>query len=163
MADRIVDTSRSPIVRDGGIVSNSRTVPTYSGITNRDMSGRVIGEGDTSTPASLTQLQAISQSALQNAGKLIGVPWNPYTNQATAVSPTEPANTFYGTANPFLVLSDVFRNVFGSGGDVGQQKQVGQALVPVTSSGGSGSSSIILIVIVIGIAGFAYYYYKKQQ
>lgn len=160
MPVRTLDIIREPITRiAGGVIESSRTIPVYSGITGRDITGRMIGEGDTSTPATPAQLEAISRSALTNAGRFV----SPYANQATSVSPTEPQSTFYGVDNPFLVLSDVFRNIFGSGGDVGQQKQVGQALVPVTSTSGGGASNLILIVVIIGIVGFAYYYYKKRQ
>ena len=117
------------------------------------------------SPPSAEEIARINANILANAGKYIDVPWSPYRqgNQQATVAPTIPPGTFYGTDNPFTVLSDVFRNVFGSDGDVGQSKQTGQALVPVTSTSGGGSSSILLILIVLGVGGIAYYFYKKRQ
>jgi len=170
MPERTIASDRQPISRDSGatITGNGRSIPISTGIATRDVTGRRIAtEEEMRAYANMRaptedEIRAINARILANSGKYLAVPWNPYySNQPNTVAPSQPTGTFYGNADPFAVLSDVFRNVFGSGGDAGQQQQTGQALVPVTST--TGGSNWILIVVVIAIAGFAYYYYKKRQ
>lgn len=172
---RSIGTPRTPITRGGNIIQTSIDrnlfAPSTTGIgTGRDMSGRRVATAEeiatyrAQIPITQDAINRINQFIRDNAPKYIDVPrndiYNP-GNQATSTSPTTP-ETFYGTGDPFAVLSDVFRNVFGSSGDPGISKQTGQALVPVTSSSGGGNTFVIFIIIA-GIAGIAYYLYKRSQ
>ena len=159
------------IQSSGGISRGASTARAFNatGIT-RGSSGRGVATAEQTAaynaqiPPSQAAIDAINQAINQNIGSRVQVPWSPYlaANQATAVSPTVPSGTFYGTDNPFLVLSDVFRNILGNDGDSGQSTQTGQALVPVTSS--TGGSNILVLLLVVGIVGaIAYYFYKKRQ
>lgn len=155
--------NRTPITRDSGNINITR-VPTGNGIIPRDGAVRKIATAEEMAaynipPASSSQITGIVRGILDNAGQYIGIPYR-QGSDANVVSPSIP-NTFYGNQDPFSVLSDVFRNVFGSGGDIGQRTQTGQALVPVTST--RGSNSLVIILIVSGIGGMIYYFYKKRN
>lgn len=171
MPERTIGSDRPPISRDGGtIVGISRGTLSGVGIT-RGASGRQIATPEQTAaynaqvPPSQSAIDAINAMIRQNAPQYIAVPWNAAYNpgnQAGVVSPSVPQGTFYGTGNPFLVLSDVMRNLFGNDGDVGRQRDTGQALVPVTSTSG-GSNTLLILLFVVGIAGIGYYLYKKRQ
>lgn len=173
---RSIGTPRTAITRGdvSGTVGISRNLPPPASTpfgAGRDMSGRSVLSPEESAaaraqiPPTQAAIDEINTMIRQNVPKYIQVPWNPIYSpsaQATTTSPSEPAGTFYGTDNPFLVLSDVMRNLFGNSGDVSRDQQTGQALVPVTSTSGGGNTFVILIVIA-GIAGLAYYLYKRRS
>lgn len=145
----------------GNVADGSRSINgSRNPIQNRNVTGRTVTDVRDETVAPSQEYFAnINQMIAANIGKYISFPWS---NVQTSTTPSEPSGTFYGTDDPFLVLSDVFRNVFGGSGDVGQRTQTGQALVPVTSSSGSGNIGMLLLVLVaVGIGGW--YLYKKYK
>lgn len=172
--EREVAPTRDPIFRpDSGVnISdtsfNNRTIPEIRpSIMTRD-NGRVLSDNPPAQNVETSDYTDLNERIKATASSLIGVPWNPTypanttpSNQQAVASPSQPG-TFYGTGDPSLVLSDIFRNVFGSGGDSGTPTQTGQSLVPVTSTSG-GSSPILLIVILLAAGVGGYYLYKKYK
>lgn len=65
-----------------------------------------------------------------------------------------------GPSDPFDVLSDVFRNTFGSDAPNRPNAQQ-QALTPVTTGGGGGAS-LVWILLLAGIGGAIYLYYRNK-
>ncbi|MCI0613429.1 DUF1206 domain-containing protein [bacterium] len=142
--------------RSVGMAETPRDISLRAPIQNRSVAGRSVSY-DTATSSSppLEYFENINQLIAVNLPK-------PFSNIQASTTPSEPQGTFYGDDNPYAILSDVFRNVFGSDGDAGQRTQTGQALVPVTSQ--SGGSNIFLILIVLGAIGVGvwYFYFRKK-
>lgn len=155
MPERTVSDRGAIATRNAGTLIDAR-----SGIDRgRAGDGRVLSSMPPQTGPS-GQPPVIDYGKLY--GQTAGAIGGPYvTNVAPVVSPSAPNGTFYGTGDPYLVLSDVFRNIFGNDGDSGRSNQVGQALVPVTSEGGGGSP--LLLLLLIGAAAFAVYWFVIRK
>jgi len=163
---RSIGTPREPISRGDTSLPTS-PLPVRAPMLPRDIADRRIATAQEiaayGQPVSADYIARINDLIRANAYKILDLPRAfTYSNQATTVSPSAPTNTFNGQQDPFTTLSDVFRNLFGSSGDVGQSKQVGQALVPVTSSSGGGNTMLLLVVVLI-VGAVGYYYYKKRK
>lgn len=71
------------------------------------------------------------------------------------------SNGFYGNGNPFAILSDIFRNVYGPDNPVNNTSP-SVISVPVGASGG-GSGNMVLILGILGLAGFGVYWFYFRK
>lgn len=133
--------------------------PTRYPLERSSIATRGLTSNQPYTTVSQDYINNINQKINSNVGSYL----RSNGNQQTATTPTIPQGTFYGTADPLAILSDVFRNALGSDGSGSYPTQTGQALVPVTSTTGSSGGSLILILLVIALAVGGYYLYKKYN
>ena len=172
------DASTRTVAGTNTGATSTRTVSTSLIPSSRALSseGRSISTIPAGTAPSQSDLEAINQRILTNAGnylnlaKAIGPPYYTQANDSgqalnggSTVDTNNPLTNapIYGTGNPFDILGDAFTRAFGGSTYNPQPQQPSTIVQPVGTSSGGSSIAIILILGAVGVG--VYYWWKKHH